>query len=595
MYSRINFFSKILYRSYTISYIFVFILLLCASLVTAQPDSKRNFFRSPVDIDILLSGSFAELRGTHFHTGIDIKTQGKIGHNIYAIEDGFVSRIKVSPYGYGNALYITHPNGYTSVYAHLDRFNIQIEEYVRRQQYASKSYAVNLFPESDLITVGQGDVIGKGGNSGSSLGPHLHFEIRTTDDEKPQNPMHWDFDIKDNIAPKFHNLIVYPLSARATVNNVTKKRLFSVERKGNDFTLKGNKLVKVADTVGVGVYVNDYLNNTYSRCGVTQLKVFVDDSLVYFLELDELSFAENRYILSHMDYALKVDRNIRAHKCYIESGNHFSGYKFHKNKGKLFVAAGEQKQVEIHAIDASANKSVLRFRLMGVDPLKNPQIIKADKVLKPGQTGHFERDEIHLTFPSKALYTKIDFTYSTEPGSDKMYSLIHHIHDNHTPIHQRYNLAMKTKGLPNELKNKLYLANVNENGESHSTVSSVRYEQGWAHARLREFGSFALMADTVPPEIMPLNIYENKDMTGEQGISVKITDDLTGIDSYNGFINDQWVLFTYDAKNDLLYYEFDEYLPQDSTFQLKLIVSDPKHNTSIKTINFKRLTEQTKL
>ncbi|ALO15257.1 putative peptidase [Salinivirga cyanobacteriivorans] len=574
---------------------FVFCLVYSPRYLSAQSINDKDVFRSPVDIDILLSGNFAELRGSHFHTGIDIKTQGKTGLNIYAIADGYVSRIKVSPYGYGNALYITHPNGYTSVYAHLHRFNIQIEEYVRRQQYASKSFAVNLFPEPGLINVKQGEVVGKGGNSGSSLGPHLHFEIRTTDNEKPQNPLRWNFDVVDNIIPRFHNLIVYPLSDGATVNNVQRKLLFSLQKSGNNYKVKNNAPIKVADTIGLGVYVNDYLNNTYNRCGVNQLKVFVDDVLTYFLELNELSFAENRYILSHMDYALKVDRNIKAHKCFIDEGNHFSGYKFSEERGKVFVAPGDRKHVEVHAIDAHGNKSVLSFTLLGVDPVKAKQNITVASVLKPGQTNHFENEDVHLVFPSKSLYTKLNFTYSSEPGSEEMYSKIYQLHDKHVPLHQRFNFILETPDVPNHLKNKLYLASVAQNGNTSPVTSKVRCDKGRAHTRIRSFGRFALMADTIAPEIRPVNIYENKDMTSEQGISVKITDDATGIESYNGYINGIWVLFSYDAKNDLLYYEFDEYLPQDSTLQLKLIVSDPKHNTSIKTINFKRSEEQTNL
>lgn len=586
---------SLLFLVQVMKYNLFFLILFWHYSVCAQAQGNTESFRSPVDIEILLSGNFAELRGSHFHTGIDIKTKGSVGHNIYAIEDGYVSRIKVSPYGYGNALYIRHPNGYTSVYGHLQRFNIHIEDYVRKQQYARKTFAVNLYPEKDLIKVNRGDVIALSGNSGSSMGPHLHFEIRTTDDERPQNPLLWDFDVVDNIAPRFHNLILYPLSKRSTVAGNPKKRLFSLRKNTHKYFLKNGTQIKVADTIGIGVYVNDYLNNTYNRCGVNQLKVFVDQSLVYYLDLDELSFAENRYILSHMDYALKVDRGIKAHKCFIEPGNQFSGYKYRNKEGKIYVAEGETKTVDIHAIDAHGNKSELSFQLKGVAPAVDAIPLIADAVLRPDQTNHFERDSIHLTFPPNSIYKTIEFTYSAQKGNDGMYSDIHQLHDYHEPVHKRYNVAIKTYEIPYHLKNKLFLASIDEKGEAKNASSSVRYDKGWAHTRIREFGTFALMVDTTGPVIDLVNIYENKEMSSEEGIAIKITDEQTGIDSYNGFVNGQWVLFSYDAKNDLLFYEFDEYMPEDSTYQLKLIVSDSKHNTSVKTINFKYSKNQSNL
>lgn len=573
-------------------------IILCSSNVKsiAQPyKANDNPFRSPVDFRILLSGNFAELRGSHFHTGIDIKTQGTIGHNIYAIADGYVSRIKVSPYGYGKALYIRHPNGYSSVYAHLESFNIQIAQYVMAEQYKRKKFALNLYPEKNLITVQKGEVIAKSGNSGGSLGPHLHFEIRKTSNEKPQNPLRWNFDIADNIAPHFHYLILYPLSKGATVAHAAAKKVLPLDKNPKGYRLRKRHPVAVADTIGIGVYVNDYLNDTYNRCGVHQLKLFVDEELIYHLKLDELSFAENRYILSHMDCALKIDRKIKAHKCFVEKGNRFSGYNKVKNYGKLFVAPGSRKKVRIEAIDIAGNQSELLFTLKGKKPNPNAAAPAAAKVLNPLRTNHFQRSEIRLTIPPGVLYTDIPFTYEVTEGGENMLSKIHKLHDYHVPVHKRYNVAIKTGKIPVNLRKKLYLAAIYENGHTSSVTSNVSYRDQWAHGRIRQFGKFAVMADTVLPEIAPVNVYQNKDMSDASKIAVKITDEGTGIRSYNGYIDGDWVLFEYDAKNDLITYSFDEHMPEGNKHELKIVVSDRKNNIAVKTLNFRWSVSQTNL
>jgi murein DD-endopeptidase MepM/ murein hydrolase activator NlpD len=556
-------------------------------IVFAQPtENEKEEFRSPVDFDIKLSGNFGELRGSHFHTGIDIKTKGTIGHNIYAIADGYVSRIKVSPFGYGNALYVRHDNGYTSVYGHLDRFNIQMEQYVRTAQYRMKKFAVNLFPEANEIRVKKGDVIGLSGNSGGSMGPHLHFEIRETKSEKPLNPLFWNLGIPDNIPPRFHNLIINPLSKKAQINGKHERAIFELEREQSTYFVKDKRVITVSDTIGVLAYVNDYLNNTYNRCGVFELKLFVDGELYYYLKMDDLSFAENRYILSHIDYGLKLDTKINAHKCYVEEGNHFGAYQFVKKSGRIFLKPGQKKNLKIVATDVEKNKAVLNFTLLGVP--SDIDVPEKDfvQILIPGKVNYFESEGVKLKLPGNSLYRKVFFQYNKEPAMPSLYSDIYNIHNDREPLHERYSLSIKGNDIPFRYNDKIYLASVNNDNKISIATSNVEYKNGWLSAKIRSFGSFAIAVDTIRPQVTPLNISENKNMNGETRIAFKISDDETGIDKYNGYINGQWVLFQYDAKNDLIYYEFDDYMPKSNDYVLKLIVTDNKNNTAVKTISF---------
>ena len=220
-------------------------LLITVNSVTSQP-----YFSNPLDINQTLSGSFGELRSSNFHSGIDIKTNGVTGHNIYAIADGFVSRINISPFGYGKAIYIDHPNGYTSVYAHLDGFVLQISDYIEREQYEKQSFAVNLFLEPNVMPVKKGDIIGFSGNSGTSMGPHLHFEIRDTRTQKALDPLKFNFNIVDNIPPRFYNLYLYPFGENSHVDGETQRIRKHIVRKGNTFQLANNDTIKALNRIG---------------------------------------------------------------------------------------------------------------------------------------------------------------------------------------------------------------------------------------------------------------------------------------------------------------------------------------------------------
>jgi len=277
----------------------------------------------PVDIPIYLSGNFAELRTGHFHAGIDIKTQGQEGFKIYAVQDGYISRIKVSSGGYGKAIYINHPDGYTSVYAHLKEYNIQLDKYVRAKQYENKSYNINIFPEKGELTVNQGDIIGLSGNSGSSAGPHLHFEIRDTKSSRPINGLFLGYDIKDNIPPRMDYLYVYPQNEQSTINGKNSNHYYSLKKDNGNFVLRQGDTLNADGNIGFGLKVNDFLNGSANRCGIYQLKAYTNNTLFFHEKFDGVSFAETRYINSLMDYKVNKERKRKLHKLFIEPNNKF--------------------------------------------------------------------------------------------------------------------------------------------------------------------------------------------------------------------------------------------------------------------------------
>ncbi len=256
----------------------ILVIIVQLSLIQSFGQST-SLFHPPLKIPMYLSGNFGEIRSDHFHSGIDIKTQGSTGHHVFAIESGYVSRIKVQANGYGKSIYLAHPDGHTSVYGHLDRYREDVEAYVKEQQYRRKSHQLDLYLEPGDFKVEKGAFIAYSGNSGGSMGPHLHFEIRTAN-QHPTNVLEYGFPIKDNIAPRFKGLYIYPLEKNARVNGSSEKQFFELVIDQGIYTIPWGTRIEVEGKIGIGVEVYDYLNGASNRCGVYTLEGFVEEEAV---------------------------------------------------------------------------------------------------------------------------------------------------------------------------------------------------------------------------------------------------------------------------------------------------------------------------
>ncbi|NOR74853.1 MAG: peptidoglycan DD-metalloendopeptidase family protein, partial [Draconibacterium sp.] len=391
--------------------IFIFFFIFCSTISYGQND----YYSSPVKIPILLSGNFAELRSNHFHSGIDIKTQGVTGFPIHSAADGFISRIVVSPTGYGNALYIRHPNGTTTVYGHLQSFRKDIAEYIKEKQYLRKSFKVDLQVSTKKFKVKKEEVIAKSGNSGSSGGPHLHFEIRDTKTEKPLNPLKYNFDIKDSIPPKILSLMITPISDDSYVIDDTRKRRFPIAFYDGKYHIKNNPAVPVFGEIGFAIETNDYLNGSWNKCGIYSLQLTVEDELYFSHQLDKFSFAESRYINSFIDYETYINLNRRFQKTWVESGNKLSTYNYVKDNGTFKAYENGIYKVQIKLKDTDGNSSVLEFRIESKPKIiERPEKIFVDKFYY-NTNNQFNNNDIQLDIPNGALYKNIKFNYKTLP------------------------------------------------------------------------------------------------------------------------------------------------------------------------------------
>lgn len=558
----------------TISFILLHFLLLNSS------GQENISFHPPVEIPMYLSGNFGEIRSDHFHSGIDIKTQGTIGHRVYSAEEGYVSRIKVQANGYGKSIYISHPNGYTSVYGHLDRYREDIAAHVKSKQYKQQSHTVDLYLEPASFPLEKGELIAYSGNTGSSTGPHVHFEIRTTANQHPTNVLSYNFDIRDRVAPRFRSLFFYPMNRESQINNKAERFSSRVVLDNGTYTIPYGTDIEARGTLGISVEVFDYLNGASNRCGVYTLEMYVDGKLSYKHVMDEFSFSETRYINAHIDYKERIRTSTLAHRLHQLPNDQLRIYSKTSNNRALVIEESRDYPIRIIATDVAGNSSTLEFFIKGQAQAIVPDTIREDITYMDHRVANnFQEGPVRVEIPAKALYQDLDFTFSNSPDSGDALTPFYHISTKEVPVHLPYTLSIKCPDVDPTLRKRLLLVSYDEDRELVSAGGA--YQEGEVVARLRQFGEYAVALDTIAPEIVPWGNISG-DYTDKKELRFTIRDELSGIARYEGYIDSHWALFEYDPKNELLSYRFDpEYITADSEHELELYVSDEKGNVNL--------------
>jgi len=550
-----------------------------AFTLLAQPRLDTLGWRSPVDIPIYLAGNFAELRADHFHGGIDIKTQGKEGFKLYAVKDGYISRIKITPGGYGKAIYVTHPDGYTSVYGHMQDYNIQIDRYVKQAQYKQKNYSVDLFPDKDELVVKKGDVLGLSGNTGGSGGPHLHFEIRETSTSRPLNGLLLGYDIDDTIAPKMFFLYAYPQNYQSAVNGSRTHKVFSLNNAGTRYKIKNSDTLLINGEVGFGLKVSEFLNNSANRCGVYELDLWVDGELYMQQVYDKFSFAESRYINSLMDYEASEELNRKLYKLYRDPNSQLSIYKKDIDRGLVSGEPGQVKKVLIEAKDVKGNTSKLEFYLRFKNKI-NRELPEYDKIIAWQNDFTLDTAGFKMEMSAKSLYDTLFMTFAIDkqrlPGT---FSDSYILHNRTVPVHKSFDISVPCDQIDSSLYNKVMLARVvNKN----FIPAGGYYVNGKVEGKVSNLGKYVVVVDTTAPKITPLDGLSAKhDLTTVSELRFKIDDNFSGIKDYKATINGNWVLFEWDPKNRLITYKKDEYMPKDGLCDFELVVTDNRGNQSV--------------
>lgn len=547
-------------------------IFLAAMLLPFVALAQTRFpkYGKPVDIPIYLSATFAELRPNHLHAGIDIKTQAVEGKKVYAVADGYVSRIGVSPYGYGNVLYITHYDGYTSVYGHLQRFNGEIAKYVKDYQYANKTFAAQIYPGKNKFRVKKGDVIAYSGNSGGSGGPHLHFEIRHTDSEKPVNPLFFGYQIEDNVKPLIQGFAIYPLNG-ATLENAGKAKYYSVTGQNGKYSLKDRTLVTANGEIAFGISTYDQVGTSTNKNGPYSYELYLDGDLRFKVEADSFSYSEPRYVNSLLDYRHYKEYGSSYVRTIIDPYNKLKMIKL-KN-GIVDVAEGDTVSVCFKVRDYVGNASHVDFKLIGTKPAEIEAPIRRRSeylVMADGSMNSEITIENFNVTMEKGTFFCDEYVNTGQRDEDGCCSRIFRFGDDRMTTFKNF----KVRIIPNDEwadDSRLYVAYINNKGK----VSSLggKMVKGAMEVETRNLGEFTLKIDSVAPTVSPVNFKNGQSATELKSLKFKISDDMTGIDSYNIYLNDKWVLGQYDAKNNLLYYEFDSHAPS-GTMNVKVVVKD---------------------
>lgn len=543
----------------------------------------RDYFRQPLNLPPQASGTFAELRSNHFHGGSDYRTQQRIGHNLYAVADGYISRARVQLGGGGNALYITHPNGYTSVYMHMDSFNDNITSVVKAQQYQKQRFDVDVRLDPDVIPIKKGDVIGQSGNSGSSQGPHLHLEIRDTESEDPINPQLFGLEFPDNIPPAIHGVTVYDLGDDVFNEHTPRRHLQVGGGSGGQYTLTQNTVIPINGRTGLGINTSDKHNGSPFSNGVYSIELLLDGTPIYVTVFERFSFAHSRALNSHIDYPYYILKRTRIQKSFLDPNNPLTIYKNVVDDGVLSITDSDVHQLTYRVRDVKGNTSSLNFKVQ-YNPTYRPE--------RPRTTGtamfdytkanHFAADHIRIDIPEDALYDRLYFNYSqgTKPAGG--YSLMQHVHNRMIPLHRGYELAIKPdETLPESLYSKALIV------DSRGNSQGGRYENGWVHTTAYSLGSFYVGVDTTAPSIRPQNISEGKNMAALSRMNFIVSDDLSGIQQFNGYLDGAWTLVEYDPKARVMWHVFEPGLAKGS-HHFRLEVVDWKDNKQVYEVNFTR-------
>ncbi|WP_350292278.1 M23 family metallopeptidase [uncultured Croceitalea sp.] len=547
------------------------VLFFCISFLFCQEKYPKDTFRSPVDIPLILSGTFGELRSNHFHGGIDIKTQKRQGLPIYAIQDGTIPRIKVSLWGYGKALYVAHPNGFTSVYAHLKKFSPEIEAYIKKEQYRKKSYEVEVFPDYGELEVKKGDVIAYSGNTGGSSGPHLHFEIRSSVTEKPTNPLLYGYEVRDATNPTLVGLFGYPLSEDAQVNKSTKKvQLNFAQQKDGSFLADK---VTASGTIGFGFNGFDRQDLAANKNGVYSVKQTVNGKLYSEYNFETFSYGETRYINTLIDYEHFGKFRQRIQKCFKDESNKLSIYKSLYLDGKIPVVEGLSYSVELLISDIKGNDIKV---IIPVEGKKEPLIITDEQkgtanFIKANKPNSFDLGAAKVYFPESTFYK--DFNIDLKKGQDTVT-----IHDETVAAHRNFTITFDVSKYSKQEQKQLFIARLDKKKEPRHYKTYKR--NNTFSARSRTFGTFTLAKDTIAPTVKPRNFKEKQWLSNYHYLSLSISDDLSGIKTYNATLNGEWILMEYEPKTKTITYNFDDKIAGKTQCDLKVVVTDNVGNST---------------
>ena len=552
-------------------------ILLCFTAMSLWAQESFPQYGSPLDIPIYLSATFGEIRPNHIHAGLDIKTQAVEGKKVYAVADGYISRIGVSPFGYGNVLYITHYDGYTSVYAHLQRFSGEIAKYVKQYQYKNKKFAAQIYPDKDKFPVKKGDLIAYSGNSGGSGGPHLHFEIRHTLSEKPVNPMYFGYKIEDNVKPVIRGVSVYPLGDNSTLEGGINPIYLEVQEGENgSYTLKDKTRVQANGEIAFGICTYDQVGTSTNKNGPYLYEFFLNDELVFQVECDSFSYSEPRYVNSLLDY--RHYKQKKSSYVRTETDPYNKLHMIEKRNGTVIMEEGDTVKARFKISDYAGNTSQISFDVVGTAPVEveRPQHRRSEYFVRAdgSMNSDITIEDFNVSLEKGTLF-RDEWIQTGQRDEKGCCSRIYRFGDDEMTTFKNFKVRIRPREKWANHPRK-YIAYIDNSGKVSSLGGKMK--NGCMEVETRSMGEYTIKIDSIAPTVKASNFKKGQSVKALKSLRFKISDDMTGIETYDIYLNDVWVLGKYDAKNALLCYEFDEKIKKGEN-KVKVVVTDAVGNT----------------
>lgn len=557
-------------------------LMYCQPLLAQlfpQPDYPQGYFRNPLSIPLFLSGNFGELRPGHYHMGLDLKTQGRENQHVFAAADGYIARIKIESGGFGRAIYINHPNGYTTLYAHLNDFNPALENWVKQQQYQQESWSIFLEPPATLFPVKKGDFIAYSGNTGGSQAPHVHFEVRRTRDDVNENPFLFGLPLEDNVPPVIQRLAVYDRT-KSTYEQAP--RILPVKA-GTPYTTIPAIITVNTPNVSLAIGAYDMHNGSANHNGIFEATLFVDDKPVNAFRMDNISYNDTRYLNAHIDYKTKLSGGPYLQHLSELPGYINSIYARHGRDGIIDLSDQQPHAIRVEVKDAYFNKSVIACTLQynGTAPAA---ATAAGKMFYPMMLDGYESDECEFYLGERCLYDSVRIRYSRSAGNPVAVSALHTIGATYIPLQESYLVRiLPTRTLNVQEQQRTVMQWY---AGTKKDVQKVEWQGKWAGARFRDFGNYQLVVDDEPPVIVPSGFTEGADLSKAARIVFTVKDNMGKCRNVRTELDGKWLRFTND-KGGAFIYKFDEKCLAGA-HELKISVSDEAGNITVRTFKFTR-------